>query len=88
MPLPSLFAYGIGGLLAAAVHPGQLEAGAFGYLAALGRGRRRPLALDLSAVSDLSDLQAWPASIRSSELSAAMRQRKPAATDGGAESHP
>jgi len=35
MPLPSLFAYGIGGLLAAAVHPGQLEPGALGYLAAL-----------------------------------------------------
>ncbi len=35
MPLLSLFAYGIGGLLAAAVHSGQLEAGALGYLAAL-----------------------------------------------------
>jgi hypothetical protein len=35
VPLLSLVAYGVGGLLAAAVHPGQLEAGALGYLAAL-----------------------------------------------------
>lgn len=35
VPLLSLVAYGIGGLLAAAVHPGQLEAGPLGYLAAL-----------------------------------------------------
>ncbi len=35
VPLVSLLAYGLGGLLAAAVHPGQLEAGASGYLAAL-----------------------------------------------------
>ena len=35
MPLLSLVAYGVGGLLAAAVHPGQLEAGPLGYLAAL-----------------------------------------------------
>jgi hypothetical protein len=35
VPLVSLVAYGVGGLLAAAVHPGQLQAGAFGYLAAL-----------------------------------------------------
>ena len=31
----SLVAYGVGGLLAAAVHPGQLEAGPLGYLAVL-----------------------------------------------------
>jgi hypothetical protein len=35
VPLLSLVAYGVGGLLAAAVHPGQLEAGRLGYLAAL-----------------------------------------------------
>jgi hypothetical protein len=35
VPLLSLVAYGVGGLLAAAVHPGQLEAGSIGYLAAL-----------------------------------------------------
>jgi hypothetical protein len=35
VPLLSLVAYGVGGLLAAAVHPGQLEAGLLGYLAAL-----------------------------------------------------
>jgi hypothetical protein len=35
VPLLSLIAYGVGGLLAAAIHPGQLEAGALGYLAAL-----------------------------------------------------
>jgi hypothetical protein len=35
VPLLSLVAYGAGGLLGAAVHPGQLEAGALGYLAAL-----------------------------------------------------
>jgi hypothetical protein len=35
VPLLSLVAYGLGGLLAAAVHPGQLEAGALGYLVAL-----------------------------------------------------
>jgi hypothetical protein len=33
--LLSLVAYGVGGLLAAAVHPGQLGAGTLGYLAAL-----------------------------------------------------
>jgi hypothetical protein len=35
VPLLSLVAYGVGGLLAAAVHPGQLGAGFLGYLAAL-----------------------------------------------------
>jgi hypothetical protein len=35
VPLLSLVAYGVGGLLAAAVHPGQLEAGPLGYLVAL-----------------------------------------------------
>jgi hypothetical protein len=35
VPLLSLIAYGVGGLLAAAIHPGQLEAGALGYLAVL-----------------------------------------------------
>jgi hypothetical protein len=35
VPLLSLIAYGVGGLLAAAVHPGQLGAGALGYLAGL-----------------------------------------------------
>jgi hypothetical protein len=35
VPLLSLVAYGVGGLLAAAIHPGQLEAGSLGYLAAL-----------------------------------------------------
>jgi hypothetical protein len=35
VPLLSLVAYGVGGLLAAAVHPGHLEAGPSGYLAAL-----------------------------------------------------
>jgi hypothetical protein len=35
VPLLSLVAYGIGGLLAAAVHPGQLEAGPLDYLIAL-----------------------------------------------------
>ena len=35
VPLLSLVAYGAGGLLAAAVHPGQLGAGSVGYLAAL-----------------------------------------------------
>jgi hypothetical protein len=35
VPLLSLIAYGLGGLLAAAVHPGQLEAGSLGYLATL-----------------------------------------------------
>jgi hypothetical protein len=35
VPLLSLVAYGVGGLLAAAVHPGQLGAGSLGYLAAL-----------------------------------------------------
>jgi hypothetical protein len=35
VPLLSLVAYGVGGLLAAAVHPGQLGAGTLGYLAAL-----------------------------------------------------
>jgi hypothetical protein len=35
VPLLSLFAYGVGGLLAAAVYPGQFEAGPLGYLAAL-----------------------------------------------------
>jgi hypothetical protein len=35
VPLLSLAAYGVGGLLAAAVHPGQLETGPLGYLAAL-----------------------------------------------------
>ena len=35
VPLLALVAYGIGGLLAAAVHPGQLGPGAFGYLAGL-----------------------------------------------------
>jgi hypothetical protein len=33
VPLLALVAYGIGGLLAAAAHPGQLGPGAFGYLA-------------------------------------------------------
>jgi hypothetical protein len=35
VPLLSLVAYGVGGLLAAAVHPGQLEGRRLGYLAAL-----------------------------------------------------
>jgi hypothetical protein len=35
VPLLSLVAYGVGGLLAAAVHPGQLETGPLGYLAGL-----------------------------------------------------
>jgi hypothetical protein len=35
VPLLSLVAYSVGGLLAAAAHPGQLEAGPFDYLAAL-----------------------------------------------------
>jgi hypothetical protein len=35
VPLLSLVAYGVGGLLAAAVHPGLLETGPLGYLAAL-----------------------------------------------------
>lgn len=35
LPLLALVAYGIGGLLAAAAHPGQLGPGALGYLAAL-----------------------------------------------------
>jgi hypothetical protein len=35
VPLLALVAYGIGGLLAAVTHPGQLGPGAFGYLAAL-----------------------------------------------------
>ena len=35
VPLLSLVAYGVGGLLAAAIHPGQLEDGPFGYLGAL-----------------------------------------------------
>ena len=35
VPLLSLVAYGVGGLLAAAVHPGRLEADPLGYLAAL-----------------------------------------------------
>ena len=35
VPLLALIAYGIGGLLAAAVHPGDLGPGVVGYLAAL-----------------------------------------------------
>jgi hypothetical protein len=35
VPLLSLVAYGAGGLLAAAIHPGQFEAGPLGYLAVL-----------------------------------------------------